>query len=131
MKSLRLKVMVLVLALLPAGAFAASNSHKGDLNLGSAVQVAGKQLPAGDYVVKWDGAGPTAQVNIVRDGRVVATVPARVVKLDQKASENATEVKTASNGDRTLSSIRFGGKDYALEIGGEATGGTASGDGVK
>jgi len=130
MKSLRSKVMILVLALLPAGAFAANDSHKGDLNLGSAVQVAGKQLPAGDYIVKWDGSGPTAQVNIIRDGKVVATVPARVVKLDQKPSDNTAEVTTASNGERTLTAIKFQGKTYALEMtagagGADATSGTS------
>lgn len=131
MKSLRFKVMMLILALLPVGAFAANNNHKGDLNVSAPVQVAGKQLPAGDYVVKWDGTGPTTQVNILRNGTLVATVPARVIKLDQKADEDAAEVTTASNGDRTLTAIRFGGKIYALEIGGEATAGTASGDNVK
>ena len=95
------------------------------------MQVAGKQLPTGDYTVKWDGDGPTAQVNIIRDGKVVTTVPARVVKLDQKASQDTAEVTTASNGERTLNSIQFEGKTYALELGGEAGGDTASGSSVK
>jgi len=131
MKSLRYTVMILVLALLPAGAFAANDSHKGSLNIGDPVQVAGKQLPAGDYTVKWNGDGPTAQVSIIRNGTEVANIPARVVKLDQKASEDTAEVKTGSNGERKLTAIRFGGKTYALEISGEAAAGTASGDSVK
>lgn len=130
--SLRSKFMFLVLALLSTGAFAANDVHKGGLNLGAPAQVAGKTLPAGDYVVKWEGAGPAAQVNIVRNGAVVATVPARVVKLDQKAAEDSVEVKTAGNGDRTLTSIQFGGKSYALEIGSGSGGGdAASGSSVK
>ena len=131
--SLQSKVMFLVLALLPAtGAFAANDAHKGGLSLGAPVQVAGKQLPAGDYIVKWDGTGPATQVNIVRDGKVVATVPARVVKLDQKATQDSAEVKTAGNGDRTLSLIQFGGRAYALEIGGGSAGGdTSTGSSIK
>src|SRR5215472_6827223 len=131
--SLRFKLMILVLALFPAaGAFAANDTHKGDLNLSAPVQVAGKQLPAGDYVVKWDGMGPTAQVSIIRDRQVVATVAAKVVKLDQKPDHNAAEVKTATNGDRTLIAIQFEGKTYALEIGeGAGAEGVASGDSVK
>ncbi|HEY6970001.1 MAG TPA: hypothetical protein VJA94_12415 [Candidatus Angelobacter sp.] len=131
MKSLRIKVMMLVLALLPAGAFAANGSHKGDLYIATAVQVAGTQLPAGDYIVKWNGDGPTAQVSIIRDRAVVATVPARVVKLDQKADDNAAEVKTSGTGERTLTGVRFGGKTYALELSGEEAGATASGDSQK
>src|SRR5215470_1855404 len=58
--SLHSKLMILLLTLFPAaGAFAATtNPHKGNMNLGTPAQVAGKQLPAGDYVVKWDGSGP-------------------------------------------------------------------------
>jgi len=130
--SLRSKFMILVLALFPAtSVLAANDSHKGDLNLGASVQVAGKQLKAGDYVVKWDGSGPTAQVNFTKNGKVVATVPARVVQLDQKASQDMAEINIAGNGDRTLTSIKFHGKTYALEIGGEAGGAVAAGDTVK
>lgn len=130
--SLRSKIMFLVLALLLSTvAFAANDNHKGSMSLGAAAQVAGKQLPAGDYDLKWDGSGPTTQVNIVRDGKVVATVPARVVKLDRKADQDTVEVQTA-NGDRTVTAIQFGGKTYALEIGGETTGSdSASGSTIK
>lgn len=131
--SLHFKVMFLSLVLLlSTGAFAANDSHKGGVNLSAPVQVAGKQLPAGDYTVKWDGTGPDAQVTFVRDGRVMATVPARVVKLDQKPSEDAIEVKTGNNGGRTLTAIRFEGKTYGLELGGESSGGdTATGSNIK
>jgi len=126
--SLRSKLMVLALALFPSmSAVAANDTHKGGLTIGSPVQVAGKQLAAGDYTVKWNGDGPTTQVNIIRDGKVVATVQARVVKLDQAPAHNAVETKTASSGDRTLSSIRFEGKTYGLELSEEvASGDTAS-----
>lgn len=121
--SLHFKVMFLSLVLLlSTGAFAANDSHKGGVNLSAPVQVAGKQLPAGDYTVKWDGTGPDAQVTFVRDGKVMATVPARVVKLDQKPSQDAIEVKTANNGERSLIAIRFEGKSYGLELGGESAG---------
>lgn len=131
--SLRSTVLFLVLAsLLSISAFAANDSHKGGMNISAPVQVAGKQLAAGDYTVQWDGSGPTVQVNLIRNGDVVATVPARVVKLDQKPDRDIVEVKTGSNGDRTLSSIQFEGKTYALEIGGEAAGGdSASGSNIK
>lgn len=130
---LRFTVMILVLALFPAaGMFAANDSHKGDATISAPVQVAGKKLPAGEYTIKWDGTGPTAQVSFIRDRQVVATVPAKVVTLDQKANRDAVEVKTASNGDRTLTAIRFEGKNYVLEIGeGAGAADAASGDSVK
>ena len=131
--SLHSKVLFLsLLLLLTSAAFAGSDSHKGGLNLSAPVQVAGKQLPSGDYTVKWDGTGPDTQVTFVRDGKVMATIPARVVKLDQKPSRDSIEVKTAGNGDRTLTAVRFEGKSYGLEIGGEsAAGDTATGSNIK
>ena len=130
--SLRSQVIFLLLWLLPAaGVFAATDSHKGSLTIGGPVQVAGKQLPAGEYLVKWDGTGPTAQVNIIRNGKVVATAPSRVVKLEQKAARDTAETKIAVNGDRTLTSIKFEGQMYALEISPEAGGGDNASSNVK
>jgi hypothetical protein len=133
MKSLRFQVMFLVLLLLPAASvFAATDAHKGSLNVSSTVQVADKELPAGSYTVKWDGTGPTAQVNFVRNGKVVATVPAQVVQLDQKANQDVAEIKTAGDGVKTLIKIEFEGKSYALQIGNQAgSGDTASSSSLK
>ena len=121
------QVIFLSLLLLPAALFAADN-QKGSLTIGSAVQVAGKELGAGDYTVKWNGTGPNTQVNIIRDGKLVATVPARVVKLDQRPMHDAVEVSTTSNGLRILTMIRFEGKVFALQIG-EAGGGVEAASG--
>lgn len=130
--SLRFQVVLMVLLLLPAASvFAGTDNHKGSLNLGAAVQAAGKDLPAGDYTVKWEGMGPTTQVNIIQDGKVVATVPARVIKLDQKSNQDVAGVKTDSDGSRTLTMIQFEGKSYALEIPASGGGDSASGSSVK
>jgi hypothetical protein len=111
------KGLVLGSALLVAtSAFAAS---KGTLQLTSPATVAGKQLAAGEYTVKWDGAGPSVQVEIMKGKNVVATVPAQVVNLDHPSSYDSAVVNTASNGARNLSQIRFSGKKFALEVSGE------------
>jgi hypothetical protein len=134
MKSLRIQVMFLVLLLLPAAsAFAGTGANKGSLTIGEPVQAAGQQLAAGEYKLKWEGTGSTAQVNIIRDdGKVVATVPARIVELQQKPTQDSAEIKTAGDGARVLTKIEFQGKTYALEIGDQAGGGDAgSGSSVK
>jgi hypothetical protein len=129
MKSLRFSVLGLVLLLLPAAtAFAGTDTHKGSFSIGTPAQIAGTQLAAGDYKLKWDGNGPTAQVSVIHNGKVVATVPARVQTLAQKPTQDSVAVKT-NNGVRTVTLIQFDGKNYALEIGGETSGGdTASGN---
>jgi hypothetical protein len=129
---LRSQVIFLVLLLLPTvGVFAATDNHKGSLTIGGPVQVAGKQLPAGEYLIKWDGTGPTTQVSIIRNGKVVATAPSRVVKLEQKPAYDTAETKIGGNGDRTLTSIKFQGQIYALEISPEAGGGDSASSTLK
>jgi hypothetical protein len=115
------KGLFLGLALLLAtSAFAA---NKGPLQVSDSTTVAGKQLPAGDYTVQWEGNGPSVEVSILKDKKVVATVPARITNLDQASQYNSAVVSTSSDGARVLSQIRFSGKKYALEIGGESGGG--------
>ncbi|HSM84828.1 MAG TPA: hypothetical protein VLT16_01695 [Candidatus Limnocylindrales bacterium] len=116
--SLFSKAIMLVLSLgLAATAFAAGDTHKGNFQISDPVQVNGQQLPAGNYVAKWEGAGPGVQVSITHNGKTVATVPAKVVQLDQKSSEDAAEISNGSSGDRQLSTLRFSGKKYSLELG--------------
>ena len=115
------KIMMLVLALLlAASAFAASDNHKGTLQFLDAVQVNGKQLPAGEYQVRWEGNGPDVQVTIAQGKKVLATVPGRVVDLQNKSNSDAALVKNNPDGSRTLNEIRFSGKKFSLAVGEEA-----------
>jgi hypothetical protein len=112
------KGLLLGLALLLAtSVFAASN--KGSMQLLDPVTVSGKQLPAGDYSVKWDGSGPNVELNILKGNKVVATTPARLIDLNQKANNDAAVVKSNDDGSRSLAEIHFGGKKYGLAIGQE------------
>jgi hypothetical protein len=113
------KSLLLGLALLLASsAFAASN--KGSVQFIDPVTVSGKQVPAGDYSVKWDGNGPNVEVNILKGNKVVATTPARLIDLNQKQDNDAAVVKSNEDGSRSLTEIHFGGKKYALAIGQES-----------
>ena len=121
------KIAALVLFLLPvSNVFAAADAHKGGLTIGSAVQVGGTQLQAGDYALKWDGDGPNVQVSIVRSGKVVATVPARVVDLGKKSQYSQAETNAGA-----LTRITFEGKTFALEIGEGTTSDAKSGGDMK
>jgi hypothetical protein len=120
------KGLLLGLALvLATGAFAFAASNKGSVQIIDPVTVSGKQLPAGDYSVKWDGSGPNVELSIMQGKKVVATTPARVIDLSQVPNSNSAVVKSNDDGSKSLSEIHFGGKKYALAIGQE----TASMDG--
>ena len=113
MKFVRTSVLVCLALLLATNAFAA----KGSLQISDPVTVSGKQLPAGDYSLQWDGNGPDVQLNIHQGKKVVATVPAHVVMLNQASGSDSAVVVKNNDGSRTLSEIRFGGKKYSLAIG--------------
>lgn len=116
--SLHSKVATLVLLLFAAmSVFAGTDNHKGGLSLSAPAQVGGTQLEAGDYAVKWDGAGPAVQLNIIRNGKVVATVPAQVVNLDKKSAYTQADISTGANGERTVTRLQFEGQTLALQIG--------------
>ena len=79
--------------------------------------MAGKTLlPAGEYTVQWEGAGPDVELTIKLDNRVKATVPAKVIPLDQPLREDAAVLDTDGNGGRRLLGIRFSGKKFFLQI---------------
>src|SRR5215470_7275011 len=113
----------LVLALvvmLGAIAFDARDTHNGNLQFLEPVQVHGKQVPAGEYQVRWEGNGPDVQVTIAQGKKVLATTPARVVDLQNKSNADAALLKNNPDGSRTLNEIRFSGKKFALAVGDEA-----------
>ena len=120
MKSQSLKLTIFSLALLLATAAFAADGGKGSFQISSPAQVNGTNLPAGDYSVKWTGSGPDVQLTISRNGRSVATVPARIVQLTQKAGADAAELHSSSAGNRELTGIQFAGKAYSLELSGAA-----------
>lgn len=115
--SMSLKLMVLFLALAVGMTALAANGSKGDFQISSPVQVNGTTLPAGDYTAKWEGTGPAVQVSIVRNGKTLATVPAKLVQSEQKAADNAAEIQNGNSGQRELTALRFSGKKYSLELG--------------
>lgn len=112
------KGLLLGLALLLATNTFAAN--QGSVQFSDPVTVSGKQLKAGDYMVKWEGRGPNVELNILQGKNVVATVPARLIDLNHSSDSNAAVTKLNSDGSKSLSEIRFSGKKYALAIGEES-----------
>ncbi len=111
------KTMMLSLALLLATAAFAGDAHKGSVQFFGPVQLNGKQLPAGEYQVKWEGSGSNVEMSVLRNGKVLATAPAQLVELDQKPSADAALINNNTDGSRSVNEIRFAGKKYALAVG--------------
>ncbi len=111
------KGLLLGLTLLLATSLFAAN--KGPLQVVDPLLVNGTQISPGDYTVKWEGAGPTVELNILQGKNVIATVPARLVDLNHTPERNSAVTTVNSDGKKSLNEIRFSGRKYALAIGAE------------
>lgn len=125
---LSLKSVFLAVTVLAAGSALAAN--KGSLELQHPTTVAGKQLSSGTYTVQWEGSGDQVDLKIYQGKNVVASTPARVMKVDHPIRSNSAVVAANADKTYTLSEIRFAGKKFALGIvndgGGAASGGSGN-----
>jgi hypothetical protein len=112
------KGLLLGLALLLATSGFAAN--KGSFQVDNPVVINGTQLAAGEYTVKWDGAGPTVELNILKGKNVVATVPARMLDLQQSPNRDSVITSVNSDGRKAVNEIRFSGKKYAFAVNAES-----------
>jgi hypothetical protein len=109
------KTAVLGLAVLLASSAFASN--KGTLRVQEPFEVAGQQLAAGEYQLRWDGTpGSNVEVSFMQGKKEFAKASAKVVALT-RASDYDGAVVDHSSGKATVSEVRFAGKKYALAIG--------------
>jgi hypothetical protein len=107
--------------LLATSAFAANKQNKGSLELDRPATVGGHQLSPGDYKLTWDGTGPNVDLMILSHGKLVATVPAQLIELNQSERNNAFGSRTNDDGSQALTKIWFSGKKYAVDFGDAAT----------
>jgi hypothetical protein len=73
------------------------------------VHFGAKTLDAGDYVIR--GPESSKQLEVVKDGKVVAEVPCHWVQLDQRSPADEALMKNDS-----VNEIRFEGRTAAAKI---------------
>ena len=116
------KILLPGLALvLATSAFAANKGNVGSFKVFEPVTVNGHQLTPGQYKLTWDGTGSGVALMILSQGKLVATVPARLIELGQASRDNATESRKKEDGSQSLTQIDFAGKKYALSFGDESS----------
>jgi hypothetical protein len=108
------RLVLLLLALTVAvSAFAKSKSE--NITLYHDATLNGTNLPAGEYVVKYDVDGNSAQVKFLKGSKEVASANGQVKTLTQKAGSNQIVLNTEGNA-RSISEIDFGGKVTAISF---------------
>jgi hypothetical protein len=86
-------------------AFAGSKSET--VKLYQPTQINGKTLPAGEYTVKYNPTGSTAEVKFLRNGKEVATANGQVKQLTNPPEGNQV-ITNDGNGSSSISEIDFG-----------------------
>ena len=107
MKQVKYLTLLSMLALLSSVSAFARDKNQHSVQIQDSVQVGGTQLEPGNYQVEWQGTGPQIQVNFVRDGKTVATVPGTLKTNDAKVSQDDIVTDTTSANTKTLTEIDF------------------------
>ena len=107
-KNLLMSVMLLVLlAAMPAMAL---NNGSSKFTVSETLLVAGSEIQAGDYDVKWESGGQEVAVTFLAKGKAIAKVQGKVVEKDKKSDENALLIARGSDNRKSLKEIRLAGK---------------------
>ncbi len=110
-------VMAATLTLLtPLSLFAADKTSR-SVTINDPVAVGSTHLKPGHYKVEWQGAGPAIQVNFVRNGKTVATAPARLRTDDSQVKQDDVIVDRTNATNKTLKEIDFSHQKEALMFG--------------
>jgi hypothetical protein len=107
MKSIKYAALLSMLALLSSVSALARDKNQHSVEIPDSVEVGDTQLQPGSYQVQWQGAGPEIQVNFVRDGKTVATVPGTLKTNDAHVTQDEIVTNTTSANTRTLKEIDF------------------------
>jgi len=116
MRAWKISALLTMIALFATVAFAAAN--KASIEITKDTVVGNKTLSAGKYTLTWEGGGQNVELSIAHGKQVLVKAPARVLDLPRVSANDAVVTKDNSDGTRALSQIQFGGKKFALEVGG-------------
>ncbi|MFZ0200513.1 MAG: hypothetical protein WB523_04465 [Candidatus Sulfotelmatobacter sp.] len=108
----------IVALVMSVGTFA-KDSNSGNFTLADTVQVGSTQLAPGNYKAEWNGPANDVKIEIMKNGKTVATTEGKLKGLQQPSPYDAVAVKTLQNNTKTLDEIEFHKRSEALVVGGE------------
>jgi|SRR5882762_1955600 len=103
---------------LSIGAFAKDN-HSGNFTLSETVRVGSAQLEPGRYKAEWTGSANDVKVEILQNGKTVATTAGTLKDLGQPSPYDAVTTKTLQDNTKALDEIDFNNRSEALVLAGE------------
>ncbi len=119
MKMLKVSIILVGAVLVFSSSSRAGDTNKAKLHLADKVIIEGKNVDPGDYTVEWTGSGPAVEVSLVQGKHTIATFPAHVTEQANPNAADAYAGTSEPDGSKALTTIYFGGKRTALQLGGE------------
>jgi hypothetical protein len=114
MKQIKYAALLSMLTLLSSVSALARDKNQHSVEIPDSVQVGGTQLKPGSYQVEWQGTGSEIEVNFVRDGKIVATVPGTLKTNDAHMTQDDIVTDTTSANTKTLEEIDFSRNKQSL-----------------
>jgi hypothetical protein len=96
----------------------AKDNHSGNFTLADPVRVGSTELAPGRYKAEWSGPADAVKIEILQNGKTVATVAGQIRNLPHPAPYDSIATKTEGD-TRTLDEIEFNNRTDALVLGGE------------
>jgi len=119
MKQATFLLVSLVLLFVPAFAkphsIFAKNHNQTEFSISEAATLAGVRLSPGDYRLKWEGEGEGAQITILKEDKVVATVVGSVLTQSNHVEGVSTYVNSAPDGSRLITRIELATKSLVFQ----------------
>jgi len=78
--------------------------------------IAGKELPEGQYDVRWEANGSDAKMTFSVLGITKLTVQGKFVEGDQKFNYSTFIVAKDAAGKKVVKALQFGGKKYSIVL---------------
>ena len=110
--------LALVTFVLTVGAFAKDN-HSGNFTISEKVRVGSTELAPGQYKAQWTGTANDVKIEILQNGKTIATTGGTIKDLSQPSPYDAVLTKTLTDNTQTLDEIDFNHRSEALVIAGE------------
>lgn len=106
-----------VLALALSVSAFAKDTNAGNFTLSDTVHVGSTQLAPGSYRAEWNGPANDVKIDIIKDGKTVATTEGKIRDLQHPAPYDAVVVKTIGNDTEAIDEIDFSKRTEALVLG--------------
>jgi hypothetical protein len=92
----------------------ARSSNSGSFTLSESARLGSTVLQPGNYKAEWTGPANNLKVEIIKNGKTVATADASMKNLSQPSPYTAVVTKTLANNTKAVNEIEFNHRSQAL-----------------